>query len=334
MKLILSRKGSTITHLRQLLEEDVPARSGFEKSTFRADIEKMDEDTQDFFRNHFYSAGFAGTRQQIAQRLHKVIGVPAFRRMFTSGTNALDLFSDMQKGTIVLVNTNQQLLKEESYVLFGRYIIARALAAAFERATIPDAQRKPTFLIIDEAAPYFDKTFESLLTRVRQFKLGVVIAFQHLEQTSEKLRSAIASSTSIKYTGGVGFADRRWLAREMNTTDAFIGAQRKDGAIPPKWSQFAAYVRNSTPHALSLTTPFFALENQPKMSDSEHAAMLRANLVRVAPAPPIVAAVGPQQPPTQAAPPPPVAPTPPKPPTHTGDDDEGATKWGDDTIKP
>lgn len=282
VRLMLSRQCSTITDLRQLLEEPAPKTPGFAHSAFKADIERLDKDTQEFFAQHFFSAALVGARGAIARRLHSLVAVPAFRRMFTASANTLDLFAEMQKGTIILVNTNQQLLKDDAMVLFGRFVIAKALSAALERSVIPVEERRPAYLIIDEAAPYFDKTFESLLTRVRQFKLGVVIAFQHLEQATEKLRSAIASSTSIKYAGGVGFSDRRWLAHEMECAADFIGAQRKDGAQPPKWTKFAVYVRNYTQSALSLTIPFYTLEKMPVMSDEAHAAILEANKRRVA----------------------------------------------------
>lgn len=318
IRLMLSRKGSTITDLRQLLEEPAPKAAGYTHSAFKDDIDRLDKDTQDFFAQHFFSAALVGARGAIARRLHSLVAVPAFRRMFTASANTLDLFAEMQKGTIILVNTNQQLLKDDAMVLFGRFVIAKALSAALERATVPVERRRPTFLIIDEAAPYFDQTFESLLTRVRQFKLGVVIAFQHLEQASEKLRSAIASSTSIKYAGGLGFSDRRWLAREMETTPEFIGAQRKDGAEPPKWSQFAIYVRNYTQKALSLTIPFYALENMPEMDEAAHLALLEANRRRVtaiaAPEPkkipdepPLPQSVAPQEPAPAQEPAPPQA---------------------------
>ena len=278
VRLMLSRHGSTITDLRHLLEE---TPKSWEGSAFKDDIERLDDDSRAFFERHFFTASLIGTRASIARRLHNVISVPAFRRMFTASANTLDLFDEMQKGTIVLVNTNQQLLKDDAMVLFGRFVIAKALSSALERATVPEAKRRQTYLIVDEASPYFDQTFESLLTRVRQFKLGVVIAFQHLEQASEKLRSAIASSTSIKYAGGLGFSDRRWLAREMETTPEFIGAQRKDRDDPPAYSRFAVYVRNFTEHALSITVPFFKLENMDRMSEEAHEALLERNRERV-----------------------------------------------------
>jgi hypothetical protein len=116
---------------------------------------------------------------------------------------------------------------------------------------------------------------------VRQFKLGVCVAFQHMEQANEKLRSAIASNTSVKLAGGLGFTDSRWLSHDMETTPEFLKAQRRDGRDKPEWTELACYVRNYTPNALSLTVPFYALENMPQMTAAEYAEMLKANQQRV-----------------------------------------------------
>ncbi|MBX3498130.1 MAG: type IV secretion system DNA-binding domain-containing protein [Alphaproteobacteria bacterium] len=307
VRVILSIPGSTVNDLRRLLEEN--PRGGYKDSTFKPAIEAMGEDTIDFFAHHFFAQNLVGTRLSIARRIHNVVGVPAFRRMFTASSNALDLFEDMQRGAIVLVNTNEHLL-QDSYVLFGRYIIARALAAAFERSTISPNLRRESYLIVDEAAPYFDQTFESLLTRVRQFRLGVVIAFQHLEQAPEKLKSAIASSTSVKFAARLGFADRRWLGREMETTPEFIQAQTQAPGDRPAWGQFAAFVRNHTPTAISLTIPFGALGREPQMSFEEHQQLLQRNHARVTHtvAPAIPAPVAPAKEPEPAAPVPDISP--------------------------
>jgi hypothetical protein len=280
IRLIFARQNSTIVDLRHLLEE---APKNYLQSDFRQDIERLDPDAKAFFEHHFFSESLKTTRASIARRLHGLLAIPAFRRMFTASANGLDLFAEMQKGSIILVNTNANLLKEDGMALFGRYIIVRTLAAAFERSTIPIDQRRPAFLIVDEAAPYFDATFESLLTRVRQFRLGLVIAFQHLEQTPEKLRSALAANTSVKYAGRLGYADRRWMAREMETEPEFIQGQLKDVGDPPQWSQFACHALGYTKSAVSLTVPFFQLEREPKMTADEHARLLVRNRARVAP---------------------------------------------------
>jgi hypothetical protein len=203
--------------------------------------------------------------------------------MFTASSNALDLYSETQiKGTIVLVNTNQHLLGEDGYVLFGRYIVARTMAAMFERAQIPDEKnRRTTHLIIDESAPYFDESFDALLTRVRQFGLKVTVAFQHLDQLSDKLRNSVAGQTSIKYIGGLSPIDERRVAAQVRSEPEFIADLAKDNANPPTWSEWAVYVDGLTKRAVNLQFPFFRMERHPTMTPEQHAILLRENLVRV-----------------------------------------------------
>lgn len=285
VKLIMSRPRSTINDLKVLLEEQPKT---WQDSRFVDDIRKLPHG-RDFFESQFFQKSLSSTRASIARRIHSLLAVPAFRRMFSLPYNRLDLFTEMNKGTTVLVNTNVNMLKEDAMALFGRYIIASTIAAGFQRATIPLNERKPTYLIVDEAAPYFDDTFEKLLTRLRQFKVATIVAFQHLEQASERLRAAIGSSTRVKYAGGLGYSDRRRLAQDMETTPEFIASMKKDTAVPPQWAEFACYVRPDFRTAQALTVPFYQLENMPKMTESEYHQLLAHNRDRttfVAPVPP------------------------------------------------
>jgi hypothetical protein len=316
VRLVLSLPNSTIDTLRPVLEED--PKGGYANSRYRTAIEALDATAQDFFKNQYFE--LKGFREQIAQRVYGLVQVPAFQRMFASD-NKVDFFDELQnRGSIIIVNTSESVLKQDASTLFGRYIIARTMAAAFERASIPQEKRRPTFLIIDEAAPYFDDTFDKLLTRVRQFKLGVCVAFQHMEQASEKLRSSIASNTSVKMAGGLGYTDSRWLARDMETTPEFLKAQRRDSAEPPRWTQLACYVRNFTSQAVSLTIPFYVLENMPQMTLGEHRALLERNRLRVSSPPRL-----PEPAPSQAAAGESARPAPP--PRAQKHDDEAATQW-------
>ena len=277
VRLLLSIPNANIHTLLALLDDD-PPKGDYDQATFKQHIDKLDPTSQHFFKVQYYTGRDGGLREQIRARVFDILRVPAFERMFT-GVNKVDFFAEMNKGTIIVVNTSENLLKAGS-ATFGRYIIARVMAAAFERAPIPPDHRRPAFLIVDEAAQYFDETFDTLLNRVRQFKLGVVIAFQNTQQANDKLKASIASSTAVKYAGGTSFDDARWLSREMRCDPEFILSQKRDGR-PPKWSQFACYVRNFTGAAVSLTVPFFTLESMPQMTPTEHQALLTANRARV-----------------------------------------------------
>lgn len=276
-RLLLSIPGANIHTLLELLD-DSPPKGNYERAVFRPHIDKLDQTARHFFRSQYYTGSSDQLREQIRARVFDILKVPAFERMFST-VNRVDFYTELNNGSIVLVNTSENLLREGS-ATFGRYIIARVVAAAFERSSLPPEKRRQAFLIVDEAAPYFDEQFEKLLNRVRQFKLGAVIAFQNLEQASDKLRPTIASSTAIKYAGGTGANDARWLAAQMRCDPEFIMSQKRD-VRPPKWTQFACYVRGYTDRAVSLTVPFFTLENMPRMTDAEHAQLLQRNSARV-----------------------------------------------------
>jgi Type IV secretion-system coupling protein DNA-binding domain len=294
-RLMLSMPNATIHTLRELMED--PAQT-FEQSAFAAQIERLDATSQAYFRNQFYTRRYADLRQQIARRLYSVVSVPSFDRMFSSPVNKLDMFDAMQNGKVVLINTSKALLKSEASALFGRYMIALTIKAAFER--VATTARNPAFLFVDEAAEYFDDNVETLLSQARKFNLGVVLAHQHLDQLSTGLRSSVAANTSIKLAGGVSDKDARALAADMRTDADFITGMAKH----PRSTDFACFVRNYTGNAVRLEIPFGAMERGPTMTSAEHAALIERNRRRYAaePASPRPAANGPDQPEPDPAP--------------------------------
>jgi len=275
VRLMLSTPGATIHTLRELMEEEVKS---VHESKFRDAVMGLDPTARAFFENQFFNrSAFGQTRQQIARRLYGVLQVPAFDRMFSAPRNKLDMFEAMQGGKIVLVNTSKALLKSDASSLFGRYVIAQTLAAAFERVAIPERQRRPALLLIDEAADYFDASLETILSQARKFNLGVLFAHQHLEQLTPALRASVAANTSIKFAGGVSDRDARALAADMRTTPEFVSGMRKHEHS----TEFACYVRNFTPSAIRLSIPFGTMERADRMTDDEHAQLIAGNRQRL-----------------------------------------------------
>lgn len=277
-RLMLSVPGATIHTLRELFED---AAQSIEQSPFRDHILRLDATSQAYFRNQFFTRAYAQTKQQIARRLYGVLQVPAFDRMFASRRNKLDMFAAMQNGSIVLINTSKALLKSDASALFGRHMIARVIAAAFERVALSPGQRNPAFLIVDEAAEYFDDNLESLLAQARKYNVGVLFAHQHLDQLSSSLRAAVAANTSIKLAGGISDRDARALAADMRTSPDFIADMHKHRHS----TEFACYVRNVTANAVRLEIPFGTLEASPTMSPAAHDEVRAANRAHYAVSP-------------------------------------------------
>lgn len=269
-RLLLSIPGATIHTLRDLFEDGA---TSIETSPFKDRIRALDSTSQAYFENQFFTRAYVQTKQQIARRLYSVLQVPAFDRMFASPTNRLDMFGALQSGSIVLINTSKALLKTDASALFGRYMIARVISAAFERIAIPEGKRKAAFLIVDEAAEYFDDNLETLLTQARKYNVGIVFAHQYLDQLAPSLRAAVSANTSIKLAGGVSDRDARSLAPDMRTTAENIGSMAKHS----RSTEFACYVRNYTTNAVRLEIPFGELERAPTMSQETLESLIRRN---------------------------------------------------------
>jgi len=142
--------------------------------------------------------------------------------MFQNKRNKVNLFDAMNRGSLILIHTAKDLLKQEGCEILGRFFIALIAQAAQERATIQEEERTPTFVYIDEAHDYFDANMEILLEQARKYQVGMIIAHQHLDQFDTSLRSTVRTNTAIKLVGGLSSKDAAELAKEMGCNPEFL----------------------------------------------------------------------------------------------------------------
>jgi hypothetical protein len=253
-RLMLHIPDATIHTFRELMEP-----KGYEK--YKVHIDKLDGTARAFFETEFNSKQFEDTKRQVVRRLWGILENRTFERMFSHPKNKLDLFSEMNQGKVILINTAKELLKQNGTEIFGRFFIALIAQAAQERAALPKEKRLPTFVYVDECADYLDQNVSVILEQARKFNVGMILAHQYVGQLSAKLQESFAANTSIKFAGGVSDRDARQLASLLRSTPDFIERQTK--------GHFAASVRNLTTSAVSLTVPFGHLEAMPRMTEEE-----------------------------------------------------------------
>lgn len=255
-------RNATILDMLQLMSDPVP---------YGAAIERLPPIPREFFVNDFMGATFKQTKEQIRYRLQAIIENPTMARLFTSPETKLDLFAELNQGSFILVDTAKDFLKGSS-ASFGKLFISLTLQAVLERSAIPAYERKPTFLIVDEAASYFDSNIDDLLTETRKYRCGCLFAHQYLDQASGSLRASLNANTAIKFASGLSASDARAMASEMRTTPDFILDQPR--------LQFAAHIKGSTPHAVSI--PISPVTDRPQLDAEEYDEMIARNRSRVA----------------------------------------------------
>lgn len=253
-RLLIQIPGATVHTLRELLEDD-----GYDR--YVEHIAKLEGSARAFFENEFRGKEFAATRRQVLRRLYGILENQSFERMFSHPKSKLDLFTEMNVGKVILINTAKDLLKENGAQIFGRFFIAMIAQAAQERAVLARDARMPTFVYVDEASDYFDRTIGIILSQARKNKIGMLLAHQYLGQSEPKLLEAIAANTAIKFAGGVSAKDARALAGDLRTDAASIENQER--------LSFAAYVKGVTPRAASIRVAAGSMEAQPRMSQAD-----------------------------------------------------------------
>jgi len=255
-RLMLSVENATIHTLRDLLEPDGHKH-------FTDDIGKLDGSARHFFETQFNTDQYKQTKQQILWRLYSILENQTFERMFSHPRSKLDLYTELNSGKVILINTAKSLLKETGSQFFGRFFIALIAHAAQERSALKADDRMSTMLILDEMHEYCDATTDTLLASARKYGLGMVLAHQYLGQLSPKLQEAIATNTSIKFVGGVSTKDANALAPMLRCSSDFIENQPK--------GTFAASIRGVTSGAVPLQFPFGVMEDKPRMDAAEWA---------------------------------------------------------------
>lgn len=245
---------ATIHTLRELMEP-----GGTDK--YREHIAKLDGTPRRFFETEFDSKEFANTKTQVLRRLYGVLENQTFERMFSHPVSKFDMFTEMNAGKLILINTAKSLLKEQGTEVFGRFFIALIAQAAQERATLPNWDRLPVMVYVDEAQDYFDQNVGLILSQARKYKVGMVMAHQYLGQLGSGLQEAFEANTSIKLAGGVSARDARALAGQMSADPQIIQQMPK--------GTFATYIRGLTERAVPMSFPFFILENLPRASKED-----------------------------------------------------------------
>ena len=128
-----------------------------------------------------------------------------------------------------------------------------------------------TLLLIDEASDYVDQSFEKILSKVRQFNVGCLMAFQ--DTTQIPIMNSVMANTSVKLCGGVEYHDASALARAMRAAPEFLMSMRQSKT----YTQLATYVRGETASAVRMAIPLGVLEAAPRMTAAQHAEVLKRN---------------------------------------------------------
>ncbi len=152
------------------------------------------------------------------------------RQVVGQAASSFDL-ARVLDGGLLLARLPKGTLGDDAARLLGSFVVAKTWQAALERARAGEAARVDATLYIDEAHNFLHLPYryEEMLTEARGYRLGLVLAHQHLAQLPPELRDAAAANARSKVYFTTGPDDARHLeahvAPELTAHDlAHLGA--------------------------------------------------------------------------------------------------------------
>lgn len=207
---LLETSGATLPSILRLLND----------RAYRRKVAALlkNEQVQQFWQREFeaYSPRYrADAIAPIQNKVGSLLADPRLRRLFTEGLEPLRIRRLMDESGILLVNLARGSVGEDSAALLGSMLVTTIGLAAFSRTdTLADA-RRPFYLYLDEFQNFTTASVATMISELRKYKVGLVLANQHLGQLSDEVRQAVLGNVGTLISFRVGPNDATLLGKEF-----------------------------------------------------------------------------------------------------------------------
>ena len=176
------------------------------------------EQVKSFWRDEFPKYSLRNQADGIAPIQNKVgafLADPKLRRIVVPDSGGLRLREIMDQEKVLLVNLSQGKIGTDSAALLGALLVTSLGSAAFSRAYQDEAERRPFFLYVDEFQTFTTLALASMLSELRKFGVGMVMAHQYLQQLDPAISAAVLGNAGTLISFRLGAYDAALIAREF-----------------------------------------------------------------------------------------------------------------------
>lgn len=238
-------------------------------------IDRLRPDLKRYFEENDRNVETAKRNAEVVRRIEVLMSNAELSNMFRSRKSRLEFFEKMNEPCVVFINLERAVLRED-LELYGRYFLARVLAAAERRIDVPERKRLPCFLYIDECQHILknDERISDFMDGVRKYRVGGTFLTQGVGEFEHRPLDAILRNVGTIFATDLRDGAPERFARFMNTTGQFIAQQ-------PQY-HFAMVSKPAFPKAVSVPIPLATLFSEPKMSEAEHQKLIAITRQRYA----------------------------------------------------
>lgn len=160
----------------------------------------------------------------IANKLGAFLAHPVIRTALCEPDEPLRFRRIMDEGEILIVNLAKGELGGDNANVLGGLITASVMNAALSRRDLPERERRPFFFYVDEFPNFTTESFATMLAEARKYRLGLILAHQHLSQMEQAVHDAVLGNCGTILTFRLGAQDAPLMARQLPgvPTDALV----------------------------------------------------------------------------------------------------------------
>lgn len=180
-----------------------------------------DPHVRDFWTKEFPTMNYKGAVDGVAPIANKLGGFlahPLVRKAVCEPDEPLRFRKIMDEGQFLIVNLAKGRLGADVSNILGGMIISSLTNAAYSRQDLPETVRRPFFLYADEFHSFTTSAFAGMLSELRKYGLGLILAHQHTYQLDRSILEAILGNVGTLIGFRLGATDAPLIARQLGTT--------------------------------------------------------------------------------------------------------------------
>jgi hypothetical protein len=190
---------------------------------FRKDVVSYLDDpvVKNFWTIEFASWNDKFASEAVAPVLNKVgafTANPMMRNILGQPKSTFNIRQIMDEGKILVVNLSRGLMGEDNAGILGAMMVTKIQLSAMSRADIPESERRPFYLYVDEFQNFATDSFAVILSEARKYALNLTVANQYISQMSEAVRDAVFGNVGTIVSFRISPDDAPFLLKYFEPT--------------------------------------------------------------------------------------------------------------------
>lgn len=237
VRVILELDAPSFIDLRRAMAEETPA------DIMKIGLTHWSPEVRDLFQTDWNATDYKAAKSSIRARLRELLTQFTFRNM-TCGRSTVPFYTMLESGYTLLFSLGGS--DNDTAGAIGKLLVCMSTIAAFLRSDIPEHQRKPVHLFMDECQNFVGTSTITALEQLRKFAFFLTMANQSIEALPDAIQNRILTNVGVAIAGGKGLIPNSML-KNLSAPPDIVKKVRKQVFLT-RWGDDPPYLLHPSSH--------------------------------------------------------------------------------------